>query len=145
VAAAYQQGGFGQGMARFISVVSHQGPFTAADAESPTPDPAMFGLPTEDDGARTDPLLHQNIITCTHYEPDFDTLRDSSTRIVLAVGEESGETLAARGAIAAAEQLGTAVVRFPSDHGGFLGGEYDGQAGKPDEFAAALREVLAQG
>ena len=33
---------------------------------------------------------------------------------------------------------------FPSDHGGFLGGEY-GQAGEPDAFAAKLREVLAEG
>ena len=33
---------------------------------------------------------------------------------------------------------------FPSDHGGFLGGEY-GQAGDPDAFAAKLREVLAEG
>ena len=31
---------------------------------------------------------------------------------------------------------------FPSDHGGFLGGEY-GQQGEPDAFAAKLREVLA--
>ena len=30
---------------------------------------------------------------------------------------------------------------FPSDHGGFLGGEY-GQTGDPDAFAARLREVL---
>lgn len=30
---------------------------------------------------------------------------------------------------------------FPSDHGGFLGGEY-GQTGKPEEFASALRRVL---
>ena len=36
---------------------------------------------------------------------------------------------------------GTTPVIFPSDHGGFLGGEY-GQTGKPDEFAAKLREVL---
>jgi hypothetical protein len=33
-------------------------------------------------------------------------------------------------------------VIFPSDHGGFLGGEY-GQTGQPDAFAAKLREVLA--
>jgi hypothetical protein len=32
-------------------------------------------------------------------------------------------------------------VKFPSNHGGFLGGEY-GQTGKPEEFAAALRETL---
>ncbi len=49
-----------------------------------------------------------------------------------------------RAAIAAAERLGTEAVRFPSDHGGFLGGEY-GQAGDPDAFAAKLREVLAGG
>ena len=36
-----------------------------------------------------------------------------------------------------------APVSFPSDHGGFLGGEY-GQAGDPDAFAAKLREVLAE-
>ena len=35
-------------------------------------------------------------------------------------------------------------MTFPSDHGGFLGGEY-GQAGDPDAFAAKLREVLAEG
>jgi pimeloyl-ACP methyl ester carboxylesterase len=67
----YQQRGFGAGMAHFIAVVSHQGPMTAEFAAQPGPDPAMFGLPTEDDGNRTDPLLFQNIITCTHYEPDL--------------------------------------------------------------------------
>ena len=101
----------------------------------------MFGLPTEDDGNRTDPLLFQNIITCTHYQPDFDALRAASTRIVMAAGVESGGTMAARGALAVAERLGTDPVIFPSDHGGFLGGEY-GQAGDPDAFAAKLREVL---
>ena len=35
----------------------------------------------------------------------------------------------------------TKPVIFPSDHGGFLGGEY-GQTGEPDAFAAKLREVL---
>jgi pimeloyl-ACP methyl ester carboxylesterase len=138
----YQQRGFGAGMAHFIAVVSHQGPMTAEFAAQPGPDPAMFGLPTEDDGNRTDPLLFQNIITCTHYEPDLEALRGASTRVVLAVGAESGDTLAARGAVTVAERLGTEAVRFPSDHGGFLGGEY-GQAGDPDAFAAKLREVLA--
>jgi pimeloyl-ACP methyl ester carboxylesterase len=141
VADAYGEGGFGPGMARFIGVVSHQGPFTAADADAPAPDPAMFGLPTEDDGVRTDPLLFQNIITSTHFEPDFDALRAAPTRIVIAVGSESEGQLAFRGGVAAAERLGTDAVRFPGDHGGFLGGEY-GQRGDPDAFAVKLREVL---
>jgi pimeloyl-ACP methyl ester carboxylesterase len=142
VADAYLRGGFGAGMARFIGVVGHQGPFTMADAEAPAPDPAMFGLPTEDDGGRTDPLLFQNIVSSTHYEPDFDALRAASTRIVIAVGTESEGQLAFRGGVAAAERLGTQAVRFPGDHGGFLGGEY-GQAGEPEAFAATLRDVLA--
>jgi pimeloyl-ACP methyl ester carboxylesterase len=138
---AYQQRGFGAGMAQFISIVSHQGPFSSDFASQPAPDPAMFGLPADDDGNRTDPLLFQNIISCTHYAPDFDALRAASTRIVLGAGVESEGQLAYRGAIAAAERLGMDPVRFPSDHGGFLGGEY-GQAGDPDAFAATLREVL---
>jgi pimeloyl-ACP methyl ester carboxylesterase len=138
----YQRSGFGPAMAQFIAVVSHQGPMTLDFAAQPAPDPAMFGLPTEDDGNRTDPLLGQNITTCTHYEPDFEALRAAPTRIVMAAGVESEGQMAHRGAVAAAERLGTEPVRFPSDHGGFLGGEY-GQAGDPDAFAAKLREVLA--
>jgi uncharacterized protein YndB with AHSA1/START domain/pimeloyl-ACP methyl ester carboxylesterase len=138
----YQRSGWGAGMAQFIAIVSHRGPFTAEIAGQPAPDPAMFGLPTEDDGSRTDPLLGQNIVTGTHYEPDFDALRSASTRIVLAAGEESEGEMANRGAFAVAERLGTKPVSFPSNHGGFLGGEY-GQTGEPDAFAAKLREVLA--
>lgn len=140
----YKQRGFGAGMAHFIAVVSHEGPMTAEFAAQPGPDPAMFGMPTDDDGTRTDALLAQNIITCTHYEPDFEALRAASARIVIAAGEDSGAQLARRGAEAAAERLGLTTVIFPSDHGGFMGGEY-GQAGKPEEFAAELREVLAEG
>jgi pimeloyl-ACP methyl ester carboxylesterase len=141
VAATYRRSGFGAGMAHFIAIVSHVGEFSPDDAAQPGPDPAMFGMPTEDDGSRTDPLLGQNIITCTHYEPDFAALRAASTRIVLAAGEESEGTLANRGAHALAERLGTKAVAFPSGHGGFLGGEY-GQMGDPDPFAARLRRVL---
>jgi pimeloyl-ACP methyl ester carboxylesterase len=144
IADAYLQHGFGSGMARFISVVSHRGPFTPQDLAAPPPDPAMFGLPAEDDGNRTDPLLFQNIISCTHFEPAFDKLRAASTRIVIAVGTESEGQLAYRGGVAAAERLGQTPVTFPSDHGGFLGGEY-GQAGDPDAFAAKLREVMSAG
>ena len=138
----YQRSGWGAGMAHFIAVTSHQGPFTAEVAGRPAPDPAMFGLPTDDDGSRTDPMLGQNMITCTHYEPDFDALRAASTRIVMAAGAESEGQMTSRGATAVAERLETQPVIFPSNHGGFLGGEY-GQTGQPDAFAAKLREVLA--
>jgi len=63
-------------------------------------------------------------------------------RAGVGVGAKSGQQLAGRAGTAVAGRLGIAPVTFPGDHGGFLGGEY-GQAGKPDEFAARLREVLA--
>jgi pimeloyl-ACP methyl ester carboxylesterase len=144
IAETYQRGGYGQGMAKFIAIVSHAGPMTQEIAEQPAPDPAMFGLPTEDDGTRTDPLLYQNAVSCTHYEPDFEALRAAPTRIVMAAGAETAGTMAHRGALAVAERLGTEAVIFPSGHAGFLGGEY-GQTGDPDGFAAKLREVLAAG
>ena len=139
----YERSGWGAGMAHFIAVVSHKGPFPDDYAGQPAPDPAMFGMPSEDDGSRTDPMLGSNMITCTHYEPDFDALRAASTRIVIAAGAESDGEMACRGAFAVAERLGTEPVIFPSNHGGFLGGEY-GQTGVPDAFAAKLREVLSE-
>jgi pimeloyl-ACP methyl ester carboxylesterase len=139
----YQAKGFGAGMAHFIAVVSHTGEFPDGFAQQPGPDPAMFGMPTEDDGSRTDPLLgSNNMATTPSYEPDFDALRASPTRIVVAAGEEAG-TMANRGAYAVAERLGIEAVAFPGGHGGFLGGEY-GQMGTPDEFAAKLRLVLEE-
>ncbi|MBA2264673.1 MAG: alpha/beta hydrolase [Chloroflexi bacterium] len=138
----YQRSGFGAGMAHFIAVVSHQGEFPGDFAQQPAPDPAMFGMPTEDDGSRTDPLMGQNIITGTQYEADFDALRAASTRIVMAAGVESEGIMPSRAAFAVAERLGTEPVMFPSGHGGFMGGEYGQPAGEPDAFAARLRQVL---
>jgi pimeloyl-ACP methyl ester carboxylesterase len=139
--ATYQRSGWGAGMAHFIAVVSHQGPFTAESAAQPGPDPALFGMPTDDDGSRTDPMLSTSVLSTTHFEPDFDALRAAPTRIVPAAGVGSGETMASRGASGVAERLGVEVASFPGDHGGFLGGEY-GQIGEPDAFAARLRDVL---
>jgi pimeloyl-ACP methyl ester carboxylesterase len=136
----YMQRGWGAGMAHFIAVVSHKGEFAGDFAKQPAPDPAMFGMPSEDDGSRTDPLLGLALVGSMGYEPDFDALKRAPTRITMAAGSEEG-TMANRGAYGVAERLGTAVVPFPSDHGGFLGGEY-GQMGDPDAFAARLREVL---
>lgn len=137
----YFSRGWGAGMAHFIAVVSHKGEFPDGYAQQPGPDPAMFGMPAEDDGTRTDVMLGQNMVTCTHYEHDFDALRAASTRIVLAAGIESEGEMANRGAHGVAERLGSVPVAFPSDHAGFAGGEY-GQMGEPEAFAAKLREVL---
>jgi pimeloyl-ACP methyl ester carboxylesterase len=137
----YLRSGFGPAMAKFIALVSYQGPFPADYADQPAPDPAMFGLPTEDDGSRNDPLVGQNMISGSYYRHDFDALRVASTRIVVGVGAESGQMIPGRAAVVVAARLGTTPVTFPGGHDGFLGGEY-GRTGDPDAFAATLRQVL---
>ncbi len=138
---AYQAKGRGAGMAAFIAMTSWQGEFTNEYFAQPAPDPAMFGMPAEDDGSRDDPLLSQASWAISDYRPDAAALTAAPTRIVVAVGEESAGTYTARCALGLAALLGQEATVFPSHHGGFLGGEF-GYAGKPAEFAAKLREVL---
>jgi len=139
----YHDKGWGAGMAAFIAMTSWEGEVTDEYLAQPAPDPAAFGMPTDDDGTREDPLLSERSWAVPLYEPDFDALKAAPTRIVVAVGEESVKLYTGRTAIAVAEQLGQQATVFPSHHGGFMGGEF-GYAGQPEAFAAKLREVLAQ-
>ena len=140
----YQRSGHGAGMAKFIALTSFKGPIPADFADQPAPDPAMFGMSSEDDGTRDDALLAQNIFTVTEFEPDFDALKAAKTRLVVAAGEASEDQMAYRGAIAIAERLGTEPVIFPGGHAGFINSEWD-PSGDPQGFAAKLHEVLAAG
>jgi pimeloyl-ACP methyl ester carboxylesterase len=141
VQAAYHAKGWGHGMAAFIALTSWQGEFSDDYAAGSAPDPAAFGLPVDDDGSRDDPLLSGVSNAITAYRPDVAALASAPTRVVIAVGVESQGLLTGRTSVAAAEFLGQEVTVFPSDHGGFLGGEF-GQRGEPEAFAARLREVL---
>jgi pimeloyl-ACP methyl ester carboxylesterase len=142
VQAAYREGGFGAGMAAFVGLTSWQGEYGAEYFEQPVADPAQLGMSTEDDGNRGDPLLSGDSNAVTAYLPDLNALQSAPTRLVVAVGAESAQQFPARAGSALAAQLGQEVTVFPSHHGGFMGGEH-GYAGKPEEFAAKLREVLA--
>jgi hypothetical protein len=70
------------------------------------------------------------------YTPDIEALRASSTRVVLAAGDDSTGEPPNRAALALAELLGSDAVLFPGDHGGF--GQYT------DAFATRLDEVLVK-
>ena len=85
----YERDGFGPAMAKFIALTMTRGPIPDGFADQPGPNPADFGLPTEDDGSGNDPLLGQNIVGTTHYEHDFEALRAAPTQIVIGVGAES--------------------------------------------------------
>jgi pimeloyl-ACP methyl ester carboxylesterase len=138
---AYEAKGWGAGMAAFVAMTSWEGEFTDEYFAQPAPDPARFGMPTEDDGSRDDPLLSDRSLAVTSYRPDVDALGAAPTRVVVAVGEESLTTFTGRTAVATAELLGQQATVFPSHHGGFLGGEF-GYAGQPEPFARKLRDVL---
>ncbi|MBV7243044.1 alpha/beta fold hydrolase [Streptomyces sp. MW-W600-10] len=138
---AYEKRGWGAGMAAFVAMTSWEGEFTDAYFAQPAPDPAAFGMPAEDDGSRDDPLLSDRSWAVSDHRPDADAIAAAPTRVVIAVGEESRAVQTGRTSDAAAGLLGQRVTVFPSHHGGFLDGEF-GYPGKPDEFAARLREVL---
>lgn len=135
----YAERGDGPAMAKFIRLVMFDGPLPDDYLAQPAPDPAMFGMSSEDDGTRTNPLVRNMPATVDH-RIDVDALRALGDRLVLAAGVESGETFAARGARSVAAAVGRPVTEFPSHHGGFT--EHPGQPGDPAGFAVRLVEVL---
>ncbi|GAA2133927.1 alpha/beta hydrolase [Streptomyces synnematoformans] len=139
---AYHAKGWGAGMAAFMALGAWQGEFTDAYFAQPPADPAAFGMPAGDDGNRDDPLLSDRSWPVSSYRPDPAALAAAPTRVVIAVGEESGDTFTARTARGTAALLGQEATVFPSHHGGFLDAEF-GYAGQPEAFGAKLREVLA--
>lgn len=143
VARAYQERGWGAGLAAFLAMSMWQGEFTAGYAERPLPAAAQFGLPAQDDGSRDDPLLSGASAPVTDYVPDLEALRASPARIVIGVGEETGQALTARTSRALAALLGQEAVAFPGDHGGFSR-QNPAAPGDPAAFADRLRAVLAE-
>ncbi len=141
---AYESNGRSTGMAAFIAMTSWRGEFTDEYFAQPAPDPVAFGMPAGDDGSRDDPLLSDRSWAITSYRPDVDALVAAPTRVVIAVGEESGDVFTGRTSDAIAASLGQPATVFPSHHGGFLGPE-SGYPGKPEAFARRLSDVLAGG
>lgn len=136
----YQREGFGPAMAKFIGLVRRQSPLPDDYLDQPAPDPAQFGLPTEDDGARDDLLLAGNL-AMPPFVPDADALRASPARVIPAIGAHGHGSLAWRGGQALAALLGVEPVIFPGDHSGFAAAPWSPD-NDPAAFAATLREVL---
>jgi len=86
--------------------------------------------------ATTGHFLAHLIRPTTDYRPPIEALRAAPARIVVAAGTTSKGQLANRTAVALADQLGTPVVEFPGDHGGFLA--------LPEQFGRVLDRVLTQ-
>jgi pimeloyl-ACP methyl ester carboxylesterase len=139
----YMAKGSSAGMAAFIAMSSWRGEYTDEYFAQLPADPAMFGMPSGDDGSRDDPLLSARAETVPTYRYDLDVIRGGRSRVVVGVAEESGDTFTGRTARGLAGRLGQEAVVFPSHHGGFVGGGPENPyAGKPVEFGVVLRRVL---
>jgi hypothetical protein len=108
------------------------GPAQEADAPRWEPSPEQLTRMR----ATTEQFLAHLLRPTTPYRPDIEALRAASTRIVVAGGATSKGQLANRTAVALADQLGTTVVDFPGDHGGFLA--------LPEQFGHLLDQVLTE-
>lgn len=151
---AYRDGGSGAAWGKFVSLVMHHGPVTAAGIPPTTWPPAGEGaagaedpessdpgqvpqVPSQKQGADDELFFLRMLKPFTRYEPAVESLRSGQPRVVIAVGEASGEELAPRSAVALANQLGISTTAFPGDHGGFMA--------DPEGFASAIRPLLTQG
>ena len=133
--ATYDAQGSGPAMAKFIAFVMYDGR-DRGYLDQPAPDPAMFGMSSEDDGTRTDPLM-RNMPACNDYQPDVEALGPRD-RLVVAVGVESGAAMAARGGRSVAEAVGLPVTEFPSHHAGSSAGSTASRATPMPSRPAAL-------
>jgi pimeloyl-ACP methyl ester carboxylesterase len=136
IRATYLASGNGPAMAKFIALVMTDGELPDDYSQQPAPDPAMFGMSADDDGSRDNPLI-RNLGPCNAFEPDYGAVAAIGDRLVIGVGADSGQQLAARGGRSVAARVGSEVAVFPKGHGGFMPGD-----GDPDAFAAKLHEVL---
>jgi pimeloyl-ACP methyl ester carboxylesterase len=91
--------------------------------------------PSDDDVREAAWFFDHDLRPTTRYIPDVEALKIGPTRVVVGIGVNSGHLLTYRTSVALCELLGSTPAEFPGDHGGFMDA--------PDEFADALREVLA--
>jgi clorobiocin biosynthesis protein CloN7 len=129
----YRVEGADEAMQKFMAHAGlGAGPAQEADAPQWEPSPEQLARMR----ATTEHFLAHLLRPTTRYRPDIEALRAASTRIVVAGGATSKGQLANRTAVALADQLGTRVVDFPGDHGGFLA--------FPEQFGRGLDQVLTE-
>jgi clorobiocin biosynthesis protein CloN7 len=129
----YRTSGPDAAMGKFMA---HAGLGGAAgpDSDAPRREPSAEQMARM--RATTDQFLAHLIRPTTRYRPDMQALRAAPARIVVAGGVTSKGQLASRAAVALADQLGTTMVEFPGDHGGFVA--------LPRECGQVLHQVLAE-
>ena len=123
----YRADGLGPAFAKFMA---HAGLDEAPAQEAASPEQLAAMRATGE------MFLAHLLRPTTQYRPDGEALLAAPARIVVAVGATSKGQLAHRSAVALADRLGTPVVEFPGDHGGFVA--------LPEQCAQVLDQVLTQ-
>ena len=103
-----------------------------AAAQAPVPP-----VPSEKQRADDELFFLHMLKPFTRYQPAVEALRSGRPRVVVGVGEASGDGVAARSAKALAERLGAPPVTVPADHGGFMA--------DPEGFATLVDRLLGKG
>ncbi len=137
----YEARGFGPAMTACVDLTTWQGEFTD-DYFDPERKRRFVGVPTRDDGERDHPQLSDRSWPLGDHRLDVEALTAASTRVVIAVSEDSRDTMAGRAGLAVAELLGQDATILPNQPEEILGFWFDYQ-GDPLPFVAELRAVLA--
>jgi pimeloyl-ACP methyl ester carboxylesterase len=124
----FHRDGLGAAWVKFMAASGFD--MSADDAPSGPP-----GEPTEQDLADNARFFDHELRGTTRYTPDIAALKAAPSRVVVGVGAESEGLVTHRTSLALADLLGIDPTEFPGDHGGFLG--------HPNDFAEALRKLLA--
>jgi pimeloyl-ACP methyl ester carboxylesterase len=129
----YRTEGVFAAMGKFGAIVEEGGPKYSEEMQQTPPTPEGQEMMRRM-GGNFDLFIAHELRLNGAYVPDFDALRNGSTRIVSAAGESSGEQAARRSAVALAERLGIPVTTLPGAHGGW--------GSDPQDFAERLDEVV---
>jgi pimeloyl-ACP methyl ester carboxylesterase len=131
----YRTQGVLAAMGKFGAMVEEGGPKYSEEMQQTPPTPEGQEL-MERMAGNFDLFIAHEIRQFGAYVPDADALRNTSTRIVSAAGEDSGEQAARRAALALADRLGIPVTHLPGSHGGW--------GADPQEFAESVHNVLQE-
>ncbi len=128
----YRASGLERAMAKFSAGMGlDAGPLPPQGAELPRPLAEMVSRLRSNLGFWLEHELRQY----PRFEPDIAAIRAARTRLVLAGGRDSRESVPYRPNTVLAERLGSIVADFPGGHAGY--------ATNPAEFAERLAEVLS--
>jgi pimeloyl-ACP methyl ester carboxylesterase len=125
----FESQGAGPAMTKFLAQAGLKG----APQPPASPSPEMAAMMARM-AKNIDLFLAHTVRQACEWIPDIAALRAGPVRIIVGAGEASRGHVANDTAIALAEGLGTSVVQFPGDHGGF--------GSDPAAFAETLDSVL---